>query len=191
MFSYINKIFKNFFIEVQTIIFWIILSYPDSRFGKYLRNKYWSKKLKKHGSNLDIHRHSTIGYPELIEVGDNFFLSVNAHITEFGSKGIFIGNNVGIGRGSYLHASNHIIDKIEIPIIKQGIKSKDILYRDNYYSIIIEDDVLVGSNVVILSGTKIGKGSVVSPGSVLSGIYPPYSVLVGNPARISKNRKDN
>ena len=40
-----------------------------------------------------------------------------------------------------------------------------------------------------LSGTKIGKGSVVSPGSVLSGVYPPYSVLVGNPARISKNRK--
>ncbi len=189
MFSYINKIFKFIFNEIQTIIFWIILSYPDSTFGKSLRNKYWSKKLKKHGSNLDIHRHSTIGCPELIEVGNNFFLSVNAHITAFGSKGIYIGDDVGIGRGSYLHSSNHIFDKIDIPIRMQGIKSNDILYRDNYYSIIIEDDVLIGSNVVILSGTKIGKGSVVSPGSVLSGVYPPYSVLVGNPARISKNRK--
>ena len=191
MFSYINKIYKFFFDEIKIIIFWITHSYPDSRFGKIIRKKYWSKRLKKHGLNLDINMNSAFGCPELIEIGDNFMLSVNAHITAFASKGIFIGNNVGIGRGSYIHASQHIFDTIDIPIREQGVISKDISYRNNYYSIIIEDDVLVGSNVVILSGTKIGKGSIVSPGSVLSGIYPPYSILVGNPARISKNRKQN
>ena len=72
-----------------------------------------------------------------------------------------------------------------------SIRSKDISYKGSYYSIIIEDDVLIGSNVVILSGTKIGNGSIVSPGSVVSGIYPSYSILVGNPARISQNRKEN
>ena len=51
--------------------------------------------------------------------------------------------------------------------------------------------MLIGSNVVILSGTKIGNGSIVSPGSVLSGVYPSFSILVGNPARVSQNRKEN
>ena len=81
-------------------------------------------------------------------------LSVNAHITAFGSKGIFIGDNVGIGRGSCLHASNHSSNKIDIPIRMQGIESNDILYNNKYYSIIIEDDVIIGSNVVIVSGNK-------------------------------------
>ena len=191
MISYINKIFKFIIDEIQIVVLWLVLSYPDSRFGKFIRKKYWSKKLKKHGYNLDIHMRSTIGKPELIEIGDNFMISVNAHMTAFGSKGIFIGDNVGIGRGSCLHASNHVFDNVDIPTRLQGVRSKDISYKNNYYSIIIEDDVLIGSNVVILSGTKIGNGSIVSPGSVVSGIYPSYSILVGNPARISQNRKEN
>ena len=191
MFSYINKIFKFIIDEIQIVVLWLVISYPVSRFGKFIRKKYWSKKLKKHGYNLDIHMRSTIGKPELIEIGDNFMLSVNAHMTAFGSKGIFIGDNVGIGRGSCLHASNHVFDNVNIPTRLQGVRSKDISYKNNYYSIIIEDDVLIGSNVVILSGTKIGNGSIVSPGSVVSGIYPSYSILVGNPARISQNRKEN
>ncbi|PPR54568.1 MAG: 2,3,4,5-tetrahydropyridine-2,6-dicarboxylate N-acetyltransferase [Alphaproteobacteria bacterium MarineAlpha5_Bin6] len=183
------KILKSIPNEIHSLAFLIITSYPDSKLGKILRKKYWSKKLKNCGSNIDIHMRATIGCPELIEIGDNFMLSVNAHITAYGSKGIFVGNNVGIGRGSFLHASNHVYDDIDKPIRFQGIRSNDISYQNQYYSIIIEDDVLIGSNAVILTGTKIGKGSIVSPGSVLSGEFPPYSVIVGNPARISKNRK--
>ena len=191
MFSFFKKILQIITSETSSIVFFIVISYPDSRLGKKLRKNYWSKKLKRCGTNLDINMRSTIGCPELIEIGNNFMLSVNAHITAFGSKGIFIGNDVGLGRGSYVHASNHIDESIEDPIRFQGIQSKDILYNNKLYSIIIEDDVLIGSNVVILTGTKIGKGSIVSPGSILSGEYPPYSVLVGNPARVSKNRKNN
>ena len=189
MLSYINKIYQFIIEEFEIIVLWLVISYPDSRFGKTLRRKYWSKKLKHHGKNLDIHMRSTIGHPELVEIGNNFMLSVNAHMTAFGSKGIFIGDNVGIGRGSCLHAANHISEDVNIPTRLQGINSEDILYNKKYYSIIIEEDVLIGSNVVILTGSKISKGSIVSPGSVVSGIYPPYSVLVGNPARISQNRK--
>ena len=191
MFSYFSKFIKFIIKEFYATVFLIIISYPDSRFGKYLRRNYWSKKLKKCGRNLDICMRGTIGCPELIQVGDNFMLSVNAHITAYGSKGIFIGDNVGIGRGSYIHASNHAYENIDVPIRSQGIISKDIKYNNTIYSVIIEDDVLIGSNVVILTGTKIGKGSVISPGSILSGEYPPYSILVGNPARISKNRKNS
>jgi len=41
-----------------------------------------------------------------------------------------------------------------------------------------------------LSGTHLGRGSVVAAGSVLSGTYPEFSIIVGNPARAIGNRKN-
>ena len=55
-------------------------------------------------------------------------------------------------------------------------------------SIIIEEDVWIGSNVVVLSGIKIGRGAVIGAGSVVTKDVKPYSVIAGNPARIVKMR---
>jgi acetyltransferase-like isoleucine patch superfamily enzyme len=40
--------------------------------------------------------------------------------------------------------------------------------------------------VVITAGVKIGKHSVVAAGAVVTKSIPPYSVAVGNPARVIK-----
>ena len=50
--------------------------------------------------------------------------------------------------------------------------------------VIIEDDVFIGTNVLILKGTVIGKGSVVGAGSIVSGRHPANSIIAGNPARV-------
>ena len=53
--------------------------------------------------------------------------------------------------------------------------------------VIIEDDVFVGTNAVILKGTKIGARSIVAAGSVVFGLQiPPDSLVKGNPAQIIK-----
>jgi serine acetyltransferase len=52
----------------------------------------------------------------------------------------------------------------------------------------IEDDVWIGSGAIVLSGVTIGRGSVVGAGSVVTKSIPPYSVAVGNPARVVKRR---
>ena len=56
------------------------------------------------------------------------------------------------------------------------------------HSCILEDDVLIGMGSVVLSGAVIGKGSLVGAGAVVLGdvIIPPYSLVVGNPARVKK-----
>ncbi len=47
----------------------------------------------------------------------------------------------------------------------------------------IGDEVFIGTNVIILKGSKIGAGSVVSAGSVVFGLdAPPRSIIRGNPA---------
>jgi serine acetyltransferase len=55
-------------------------------------------------------------------------------------------------------------------------------------NIIIENDVWIGAKSTIMSGVKIGNGSVVGSCSVVTKDVPPYSIVVGNPARVVKLR---
>lgn len=52
-------------------------------------------------------------------------------------------------------------------------------------SVVIEDDVFIGTNVIILKGTRIGARSLIAAGSVVFGLnVPPGSLVKGNPAVI-------
>ena len=50
----------------------------------------------------------------------------------------------------------------------------------------IEDNVWIGESVCILPGVTIGKHSVVGALSCVTKSIPPYSIAVGNPARVVK-----
>lgn len=50
--------------------------------------------------------------------------------------------------------------------------------------VIIEDNVWVGFHSVINAGVQIGRGSVVGCKTIITQDVPPYSVMVGNPARL-------
>jgi acetyltransferase-like isoleucine patch superfamily enzyme len=49
--------------------------------------------------------------------------------------------------------------------------------------VVIEDDVWIGSHVLIFKGVRIGRNSVVAAGSVMRRDVPPNSLVAGNPAR--------
>jgi acetyltransferase-like isoleucine patch superfamily enzyme len=53
---------------------------------------------------------------------------------------------------------------------------------------VIEDDCWVGANTTFLDGAHVGRGCVIAAGSLVRGEIPPYSVLVGSPARVLKSR---
>jgi acetyltransferase-like isoleucine patch superfamily enzyme len=52
--------------------------------------------------------------------------------------------------------------------------------------IVIEDDAWVGAGSIILPGVTIGKGAVVGAGAVVTKDVPPYTIVVGVPARSIK-----
>ena len=52
----------------------------------------------------------------------------------------------------------------------------------------IENDVWIGSRVIIMQGVHIGNGAVVGAGSVVTKDVPPYAVVAGVPAKIIKYR---
>ncbi|GAL30930.1 chloramphenicol acetyltransferase [Vibrio variabilis] len=57
-----------------------------------------------------------------------------------------------------------------------------------YKDTTIGNDVWLGYDVTVMPGVSIGHGSIVGAKSVVSSDIPPYSVAVGNPAKVVKAR---
>jgi len=50
---------------------------------------------------------------------------------------------------------------------------------------VIEDDVWIGFNAIILKGVRVGRGAVVGAGSVITKDVEAYTIVVGNPQRVT------
>lgn len=172
--------------EIINLIEIPIVNYPHSKFSNRLRAIYYKRKLQI-GSDPLILNNFDIRPKDLIQIGDKVQINKNVTMDASGSLGIYIGNKVSIGPGCYLRSANHSFSKC-IAIQDQGWDYKKISFKNKDYSIVIEDDVWIGANSIILSGTHIGKGSVLNAGTVVSSTIPENSVVVGNPGRVIKKR---
>ena len=90
---------------------------------------------------------------------------------------ISIGNNVIFAQNIVASALNHQYRDVATPIADQAILTA---------SIIIEDDCWIAANAVITAGVTIGKHCVIAAGAVVTKNIPPFSVAVGNPAKVIK-----
>lgn len=90
---------------------------------------------------------------------------------------VTIGNDVMLAQNIVLSGLNHGYEDIKIVPHKQPVTKKKIT---------LEDEVWIGANSVVVAGVTIGKHSVIAAGSVVTKNIPPYSVAVGNPARVIK-----
>lgn len=64
------------------------------------------------------------------------------------------------------------------------ITDADKISKNLDKDVVVEEDVWLGSNVTLLSGVKVGRGAVVGAGSVCRCNIPPYSIVMGNPAKV-------
>jgi acetyltransferase-like isoleucine patch superfamily enzyme len=90
---------------------------------------------------------------------------------------VTIGNAVIFAQNVVLSGLNHSYEDIHIPIRDQVVSTDPI---------IIEDECWVGANAVITAGVTVGKHSIIAAGSVVTKSIEPYSIAVGNPARVIK-----
>lgn len=131
------------------------------------------------GNNCKIKSGSKIlSYGGGINIGNE--CSVNPYTIIYGHGGISIGDFVRIAAHCIIIPANHNFDDINIPIYKQGLTLRGI---------IIGDDVWIGANVTVLDGVTIGNGTIIGANSIVVDNIPPYSIAVGNPARVIKTRK--
>lgn len=151
----------------------IISLYPMSPFGTLLRRRYYRKRFRRVGENLNIFSNVVIERPDLIKMGKNVYINHGCFIDA--SQGeIEIGNNVLIGPYCVLRAADHVFSNPDIPILKQGHEPGKI---------VIEDDVWLAANVTVLPNVRIGKGSVIGAGAVVTKDVEPFSIAAGVPAK--------
>jgi acetyltransferase-like isoleucine patch superfamily enzyme len=98
-----------------------------------------------------------------------------------------IGNYCQIGPGCKIGLASHDITAISTnPKIYNGQSKMDLFDDDN--PTILENDIWLGSNVVVKQGVKIGHGAVVGANSVVTHDIEPYTVSYGAPAKKIKYR---
>lgn len=90
---------------------------------------------------------------------------------------IQMGENSACAQHCFISGQSHHYEDISKNFRMQGFETSQV---------IIQNDVWIGSNCVILCGVKIGNNSVIGAGSVVVSNIPPYSVAVGNPAKVIK-----
>lgn len=113
-----------------------------------------------------------------ITIGNNCFFGEYNVIR--GQGGVTIGNDVYTGPMVKIVAVNHVYADPNRPIREQGITAQGI---------VIEDDVWLGAGVTVVDGVTIGRGSIIGAGAVVTGDIPPYSIAVGVPAKVVKDRR--
>ena len=96
-------------------------------------------------------------------------------------RGSFSSYNLCVCPGNHMPIvgmwKHDVTDEMKDQFDKEGKFDRDI---------IVEEDVWIGINVTLLNGAHIGRGCIVGAGCVISGEWPPYMVIAGNPARIVK-----
>jgi acetyltransferase-like isoleucine patch superfamily enzyme len=91
-----------------------------------------------------------------------------------------IGDSALIADHVFISDFDHRFDDLALAIKDQGIVKERVR---------IERDVWLGTKVTVCKGVVIGEGTVVGANSVVTRDLPAFSVAVGAPARVVKDRK--
>jgi len=118
-----------------------------------------------------------------LEIGQDVYIGRYCTIECDGSigAGTLIANNVGIvGR------EDHDFRAIgKLMACSPWVGDRPTTPRD---SVTIGQDVWIGFGAIVLSGVSVGRGSIVGAGAVVTGDVDPYSIVAGNPARVTGRR---
>ena len=150
---------------------------------KLMFHKYKWKRLNKHNYTYAINRF------DISKVSVGNYTYGGLEICFYGKDNEFlkIGNFCSIAGGvKFVCGGEHkYTSLLTFPISSYFSDSNSSFSKG---PIIIDDDVWIGSNVVILSGVHIGQGSIIGAGSIVTKDVEPYSIVGGCPAKLIKKR---
>ncbi len=136
------------------------------------------------GKNITLFDNVYLGRQVTLKsLGGEIVIGTNSLINDFSylnsASSIEIGDDVLIAPYCHITDRNHGIVRGELIRNQKGTSSP----------IKIGNDVWIGSGVKILEGVNIGDGCVIGANSVVTKDIPPYSIAVGSPAKVIKERE--
>lgn len=131
------------------------------------------------GANVYVGHYAILKgyYKNTMRIGDETWIGQQAFLHSAG--GIDIGARVGIGPGVRIITSFHAEAGREVPILSSPVELAPV---------VIEDDCDLGVSAVVLPGVRIGRGAQIGAGAVVTGDIPPFTVAIGVPAKVTRER---
>lgn len=162
---------------------------------KFLFNKNISKNIF-FGSNVQIFGLDNVVIKENCTIGENTLLTVNNRSNK--DIQLTIGANVYIGRDNFISVGKSVyISDYCIFGNKCSIICSDHIFDSplNVYALSgnsFEKSINVGVNcwfghqVTVIGNVKVGHGSIIGANTLITKDIPPFSMVVGNPAKVIK-----
>lgn len=111
-------------------------------------------------------------FPWSLRIGRH--VAIGARVDLYNLGGVRIGERVVISQDAYLCGGTHDYTDPRYPLLRRPI--------------VIDDDVWIGAGAFIGPGVTVGQGAVVGARAVVMKDVPAWKVVVGNPARVIKDR---
>jgi len=108
--------------------------------------------------NLELHHHSCIG----------------PHAEIYNLAPVMLEEGSTIAQQVYLCGGTHDFEEPKLPLVIGAIT--------------VRKHAFVGARAFIMPGVEIGQGAVIGACAVVTKHVPPWTVVVGNPARVIKQR---
>jgi len=150
---------------------------PYRDWAKAVRRMICRGMLARMGRNVTVEKNAQFGSGRHVEIGDNSGIGMNCRVSH-----VRIGNNVMMGPDCVLLSANHRYDDLTTPMVEQG--------HEETQTTVIDDDVWIGTRVIVLPGRHLGAHSIIGAGAVVTRNVPPYAIVGGNPARIIGWRRE-
>lgn len=116
-------------------------------------------------------------------IGDNCNIGENAFI----ETGVKLGNNVKVKNNVALYDGIECEDNVFLGpncVFTNVSNPRSFIERKNEFKkTIVHQGATIGANATIVCGHDIGEYAFVGAGSVVTKTVPPYTMVVGNPAR--------
>ncbi len=154
------------------------------------------------GYDKEIYVKPTVKNPNIIVgdftyIADSQFESHVTHLYEWNGDKLIIGKFCQIASGVefVMNGANHQMNAVStFPFYTlegwdmEPPKKYDLPLKGDT---VIGNDVWIGQNAVVLPGVQIGDGAIIGAYSVVGSNVAPYTIVVGNPAKVLRRRFDD